>query len=98
VSPDTDVVLFPDSGVADQRHPLLEVEVLRTLRRPGAAVLGDDPYAAGRDRSQYAITLLVQIDLDALRILHGVIAARHDVTAEDDEVLLAVALHPIAST
>src|SRR5262245_11492297 len=46
-----DVVLFPDPGVADERHPLLQVEVLRALRGSGAAVLGDDSYSAGRDRS-----------------------------------------------
>src|SRR3989454_8061799 len=84
-----DVVLFPDPGVADEHHPLLEVEVLRALRRPGPAVFGDDPDAPGRDRSQNPVSLLVEVDLDPVGVLDGVVPACHDVAAEDDEVLLA---------
>src|SRR5207249_9304518 len=53
-------IFLPDPGVADEHHALLELVVLGALRRPGAAVAGEDPDASGRDRPENPVALLVR--------------------------------------
>src|SRR5258705_1940091 len=88
-----DVVVLPDPRVADEHDALVEVEVFGALSRAGAAVLGDDPHGSGRDRPQNPVALLVHVDLDPVGVLHGVVPARNDVAAEDDQAGLAEPPH-----
>src|SRR3989304_1410435 len=87
-----DVVLLPHPGGADEHHALLGVVVFGPLRGADAAVLGDDPDVAHRDRPDDAITLRVQVDLRPVGVLDRIVLARPHVAGEDDEAFL---LHPL---
>src|SRR5262245_32077556 len=92
-----DVVLLPDTGVADEHHPLLEIVVFSAARGTDAAVTRHDAHVAGGHRSQDAIALLVEIDLHAVGVLHRAVLAGDDLAGEDDQALLAVPLHLIGA-
>src|SRR5213076_1113146 len=88
-----DVVFLPDPRVAEQHHALLEVVVLGASRGARAAVARDDAHGARRHGPQNAVAALVEIDLHAVGVLHGVVLPRDDVAGEDHEAFLAEALH-----
>src|SRR3990172_2232426 len=88
-----DVVLLPHPGEADEHHALLGVVVFGPLGGADAAVLGDDPDVAHRDRPDDAVALLVQVHLRPVGVLDRVVLARHHVAGEDDQAFLLQALH-----
>src|SRR3989449_6625904 len=88
-----DVVLLPHARVAEEDDALLEVVVFGASRGAGAAVARDDAHRARGYGPENAVAVLVEVDLHAIGVLHGVVLAGDDVAGEDHERFLAEALH-----
>src|SRR2546426_4617101 len=87
------VVLLPHARVAEEDDALLEVVVFGASRGAGAAVARDDAHRARGHGPENAVAVLVEVDLHAIGVLHGVVLAGDDVAGEDHERFLAEALH-----